>query len=552
MGTSFTLGSRAVLGLLSKANELFAEDDVTLSFPLGAPVSFDGADLVMAMGPAPDAPAHALLAEFSTMMNWIPDGPVWPPSEPRRLDDIVRYVVQEGDWAVGSSTPEEEARRAAARALVDMANPVMSAYLTLRDTWIRALQELRNQPDDIVLVEAEARAKIAMLSYPQRDAIEQAQQELISLDERAPFRARERMQRQLDVGVGTFDDPSGGVFSPTRPLPRGVVDADGWSAVTLDREALAQLADTAPAELRDRLVPDGTDDDILSVSFEYASAQLNRQWLDAALFDLRCWRFPDRDRVLSDGGSPAAGDCPSYVRAVVFARNVRVARPAPPDGAPSTAGRGASDFLIPGVSIEADDVLRRAREWTDPRYTVQPDPAPPVPTEPVAEPDPVVVEPDPVVVEPDPVVVEPDPVVVEPDPVVRPDRPELVTLAPYEDGQILFRRRGRGLPTLGAGVRENTPTVAPFARRDVRTARRSDLLTAAQNTPVLDALAVEAASAPDFRMAFDPSLLTPILPAPIGPDDLVETSPDGRIIVLALICKRLHRSPDPDPGYGWP
>lgn len=550
MGTSFTLGSRAVLGLLSKANELFAEDDVTLSFPLGAPVSFDGADLVVAMGPAPDAPAHALLAEFSTMMNWIPDGPVWPPSEPRRLDDIVRYVVQEGDWAVGSSTPEEEARRAAARAVVDMGNPAMSTYLTLRDTWIRALQELRNQPDDVVLVEAEARAKIAMLSYPQRDAIEQAQQELISLDERAPFRARERMRRQLDVGVGTFDDPSGGVFSPTRPLPRGVVDADGWSAVTLDREELAQLADTAPAELRDRLVPDGTDDDILSVSFEYASAQLNRQWLDAALFDLRCWRFPDQERLLSDGGSPAAGDCPSYVRAVVFARNVRVARPAPPADAPIVPGRGASDFLIPGVGVEADDVLRRALEWKDPRYTVQPDPAPPVPTEPV------VVEPDPVVVEPDPVVVEPDPVVVEPDPVVRPGRPELITVAPYEDRQmlrpLLGRAFGGGDAAADAVAMAVSPARAAVTRALAHTVRRRDLVVAAQSEPVLDALAVEAASAPDFRMAFDPSLLTPILPAPIGPDDLVETSPDGRIIVLALICKRLNRSPDPDPGYGWP
>jgi hypothetical protein len=528
MGTSFKLESRAVLGLLAKANELFAEDDVTLSFPLGAPVSFDVAELSNAMGPAPDAPAHALLAEFSTMMNWIPDGIVWPPSAPRRLDDIVRYIVEQADWAIGSSTPEEEARKSAARAILDISNPIMQDYLTLRDAWIRAKQELRNRPDDLIAVEAESRAHVALIAYPYRVTIEQAQQELVTLDERAPFRTRERMQQQIDVGVGTFDDPSGGRFSPTRPLPKDVLQATAWSSVTLDRAMLDQLATAAPAELRHHLVAEGTDEDIVSVSFEYASAQLNRQWLDAALFGLRCWRFTDDDRILSDGATPPAGDCPSYVRAVVFARNVQITRHHPDVGAGTPAQGSALHFLIPHAEVfqQSQNLLKQKLDWEDPRYIKR--------FEHIALPD-------------QPRQPAPDP---RTDVDMLPIQPAILDRAILLNRtSMLNRATQREKLTL---TEKASPLKAARNHWIGRALRRREELPERIEPRLHDALLQEAKVAPDFHLRLDPSLIVPAKPAPTGPEFSTTTSPDGQIILLALICKQLGHSPNPSPDYGWP
>lgn len=488
MGKSFKLESRALLGLLSKANELFAENDVTLSFPVRAPVSFDLQELTNALGPAPDSPAQALLAEFSTMMNWVPDGMVWPPSEPRCLDAIVRYIIEQGDWAVASSTPDEEARKSAAREIVDISNPATQDYLSLRDAWIRAKQELRNRPDDPAAVEAESRAYASLLSFPHRDTIEQAQQELITLDERAPFRTRERMLRQIDVGVGTFDDPSGGRFSPTRPLPKEVLQASAWPRVTLTRKILDQLAASAPAELRDNFIASETENDIVSISFEYASAQLNRQWLDPSIFSLRCWRFTDTHRLLSDGAIPPTGDCPSYVRAVVFARNIQVTSRNRTVESDILAHESITNFLMPSVELlkKSTSFLKKNLNWEDPRNFEKYEPNTNVS--------------------------------------VRHKLTRRVSVS--ADVQ-----NGEGDRTLRHNVPGNQESLHSHLR---------------------DTLLEEARVAPDFHMILDPSLIPSFESAPAGSDLLTTTSPDGQITLLALICKQLGRSPNPDPNYSWP
>src|SRR5215207_7299055 len=107
---------------------MFTDDDTWLSFPIGTPLAFDAAALATALGPSPDAAHHALLAEFSTAMNLVPDGVVWQPHDVDGLDDVVRAVVARGEWAVADRTPAEEARAAECRRLVDLRNPQMASY----------------------------------------------------------------------------------------------------------------------------------------------------------------------------------------------------------------------------------------------------------------------------------------------------------------------------------------------------------------------------------------------------------------------------------------
>lgn len=504
MAETTALDSRAVLGLLAKAHQMFSGDDVTLSFPLGAPVSFDADAFAAAMGPAPDAAGHALLAEFSTMMNWVPEGVVWPPSEPRRLDDIVRYVVSQATWATGTRTPEEEARCAAARALVAMDNPVMQEYLALKDAWIRSREQLRNTPDDLAAQEAEQRANAALVACPQREAIEQALDDLVTLDERAPYRTREELQRQIDVGVGTFDDPSGGRFSPARPLPKEVVTAPAWDIVHLDRAALDELAAQAPPELAEWLQTTG-EDPVVSVSFEYASAQIHRQWLDEKMFALRCWRFDDDDRVLSDGGDPPTGDCPSFVRAIVLARNVTVTMTAPPEaeGEPAPEG-GPLKFLVPLRSdlLVTEAIVRDHREVKDERYLV-PIHLESIQFEPAPEPDPAV---------------------------------DVATL--NLSGRLLRR----------ASI---TPRIAPRFSDAIMAETTMSVATDGIGGRVGEILTAEAETSPDFRLEYVPIPTLPGPPPEAEPGLVTRSTPPGSLMLLALICKTVGRSPDPDPDFDW-
>lgn len=505
MPDSFSLDSRAVLGLLSKVHQVFSSDGVTLAFPLGAPVPFDAAELSAAMGPGPDGPAHALLAQFSQMMNWVPDGPVWPPAAPRQLDDIVRSVLNEGVWAAGDRTPEEETRFAQAQALVSMTNPVMQEYLALRDAWIRSCEQARNTPDDAHAQEAEHQAEAAMVAYPHREEIERAKDDLLALDARAPYRTRQQMQAQIDVGIGTFDNPSVGKFSPVRPMPKEVIQAENWDRVSLDAADLEALAASAPQELLDHLTVPDEGDTTVSITFEYASAQVHRQWLDERLFQLRCWHFADDDRVLSDGGDPPSGECPSYVRAIVLARNVAVTRKVPPDvPAPppvSEASEPSSmELLLPNqarLEMMRSLVLERA----------------------------VVDEPHLVPTTFEAAVVLPAAAVMEPAPEVAVTEPAV--------GTTRFIGRPRfDVRATDVGARPEPVTLV--------------------SAPDLSALILEEAQrAPDFQMVFQPTIQLPVPEPAVEPGLMTETTPPGRVILLALICKNIGRSPDPNPSFHW-
>lgn len=90
------------------------------------------------------------------------------------------------------------------------------------------------------------------------------------------------------------------------------------------------MVNAAPAELRTRLAADLQASDIESISLEFSSAAVVRTWMDSDLFKARFWRFTNRSRQLSDGNRPPVGQCPAYVSAVVFARNITVKRRVPP------------------------------------------------------------------------------------------------------------------------------------------------------------------------------------------------------------------------------
>ncbi|MBD2049244.1 hypothetical protein H6F57_00220 [Leptolyngbya sp. FACHB-60] len=136
------------------------------------------------------------------------------------------------------------------------------------------------------------------------------------------------------------------------------------------------MVKTAPAELRSRLAADLQTSDIESISLEFSSAAIVRTWLDPDLFKARFWRFMDRSRQLSNGNTPPAGQCPAYVSAVVFARNITVKRwvqpPAPATPTTPSPSSPATPVVIrprrpkPDIFIDPTDFPKGKRYWDRP------------------------------------------------------------------------------------------------------------------------------------------------------------------------------------------
>ncbi len=226
------------------------------------------------------------------------------------------------------------------------------------------------------------------------------------------------------------------------------------------------------------------------------------------------------------------------MRAVVFARNIRVTRMALPPGAEPAPSGGAQDFLITRAEVieQSQVLLERNLAWEDPRYLVAVAPVQPVPEHPEPpQPDPVQPEPSvgrgrvaqmrriiaadatPLVAramaQPDEIAAVGgvrDPALLRDAFVAAPLDAALaptVVAEPADPGTVVAE------PVLeaDAGVR------AGVSRRWFgRAMRRGDELPQLQLSPhVRDALMTEASAAPDFRMQFDPSLIMPVAPAPV-------------------------------------
>ncbi len=98
------------LALISKAKKVFAADDTFLSYPV-TPLRFDKRQLNFTDQHDADAARLSLrnLESFSTLVNLIPEDEAWMPSETEFLWDIYNDILRQAEYATSLRSPEEEA-----------------------------------------------------------------------------------------------------------------------------------------------------------------------------------------------------------------------------------------------------------------------------------------------------------------------------------------------------------------------------------------------------------------------------------------------------------
>jgi hypothetical protein len=487
------------LALMAKAKNVFESDDTFLSFPALSPLTKSKDWFHLASGHGMTDPELTAASEFARIVNGIPDGVLFDGTSEERLWDVYADVLARATVAGGSLSPEEEAARSNAAALLyttapdgsQVDSPQLRTYKECRDGVITAQEELRNAE-----ATAEAAGDAAHTTWLQgegatlRGDLTQREQDWATRGAKDVVEAALRIEETLaqkgagaqwtewrnsfDPKIDLLTDLDKQSYAPTGFVPSDAIDLTEWPTFTLTGEEIASLVASAPAELRSLLGSGTTASDVVSLTFEYRSVALNRPWFNPKVFRARCWKFDAGDPPLSDGAAPPSGRCPAYIAALVLARNINVVT--------RQAGGGVQHMGWRSIPALAQTELQ---------------------------------------------IVPPQHLQV-PAHVMELHRPaDAIKSAP----RLLLQHAGPfGLKLAGV-----TGVVSPPpATTDIRRAAFSRLAAA------------------DFRVVATTVLTTPPHTTPPASDTPPsDTGTRDQVSVLAMICRRLPRSPDPDPALRW-
>ncbi len=485
------------LALMAKAKLVFETEDTFLSFPALSPLSYPPGDLKLSHDGIATARDLARLSEFARITNQVPRGAVAPVEEGEYLWDICSEALALGMPATGTLSAADQARLDEARAVLYApspdghreSTPALAAYKQCRDAQVVAVEEYRNQQftaesatdpaekarwatvDEPRLRQAVNAAEEAWRTRGAKAQIEGAMQVEQAFAARQPSLAWDAWKADFLGDIDLETDTDRIRFAPTTFTPGDVFD-DAWPRFTIIAAEMAKLASEAPPELLDIFGGAAAGGDVESVSFEYRSVALTRSWLPKQLFHSRLWRLGSEGGELSSGEKPLNGRCPSYVTALVFARNVEVRRRQPATASQSTTA-------APGTLLALDPTRLR-----------------------------------------------------------------------IESAQIKLARQA---PTL-------KPSAVPVARmlQSARLAvRPADTATLSALQPVTAARSAQLARS-DLLVVRRPPMETPIIPQPVphptpppAPAPPQVEAPHDEVAILAFICRRIPRCPDPDPSLTW-
>jgi hypothetical protein len=339
----------AHLALITKAKLVFESSDTFLSFPALSPLSYPPEHLKF--DKLTSTQEMLVFSEFCRLTNTLPEGVLFQPSVGSFLWDAYHNVLQTAEIAQGDLTPEQNAdlQKALGFLYVQTADGLntpsqaLVAYRQYRDAWIKATQNYRAQEltansasdpnlkaqwqsTDEPLLRAEVQtAEDDWETKGFKAQVEQAQQVEQTCAALAPQLKWQSWSSQFNPDLDMLTDPSNQSFAVTAFSPSDVIDQTDWLTFTIVGSEIPQLVNRAPEEVKNIFGTDLANSTIDSLSFEFCSVAVDRNWLRPELFDARFWRFSDPSMQLSDGMLQPKGQWPAYITGLVFARNIVVA-----------------------------------------------------------------------------------------------------------------------------------------------------------------------------------------------------------------------------------
>lgn len=344
------IDAQIVVGLAGKLAEVFADTNTYQAYPL-SPIGLRATNLKALNTDALGAGA-ASQAEFATLVNSIPNGPIWFGSNQGSLWDVYGEMLTRAELMESTRTAEQqEAYDRAFRQLyvkdednVPKPSATVLLYEQHRDRYLAATMEYNNrrgeaevsgipevkrawEADEPRLRDEVEAASAAWIESGSRGVVEEARRVIRDLGSDTPETVWAGALRLFDPSLPEIffrTTPEGLRYLPTAYIPSDAVDM-AWPRITVTSDELARFAESAPEGLRSRL-GGSTTGGVELVTFEYAYVTVNRPWFMPQLFSSTAWRFPPGIDPLSDGGTAAIGRCTAYVTGLVLARSITVQR----------------------------------------------------------------------------------------------------------------------------------------------------------------------------------------------------------------------------------
>ncbi|MGW8959969.1 hypothetical protein [Paenibacillus sp. NPDC055715] len=527
------------LALAVKLKKIYDREDQFLTFPLGLAYSSRSLDFMKEENDLSALEQLHFKADFARMMNEIPSdrAPVFSPSGTflwNELKDILVNAV----FATSTLSPEEEKQLAEAiDFLTDkqfnpdgtetvITSEKVKAYATYKIAYEEANEAYLAEKLTVINATGEEGQRLKKIWDSGRERVllnikEQAMQNWINLGFKNEVEAFQ-MQRNIlevkkfavlyrqsyinDINLAEVPDAdaNGIPFCVTFFNPRDAFDKNqAWIKVPLIKGEIDSLIQQAPDEIRGVFSADQGNEDIESLSLEYKYVGVKRSWFRPEFFNSRHWKMSD-DSVVSDGGIPRQGRVPAYITGMLVVRNITVTK---------KKGSSGQANVLPILNVLPLQKLTLVPHTIPGEVPPHVDIGFPVLEEPVR-------------------------------------------------GSEIIREREI---IRGSEIRLATPVAARTLDSGVIRARdiRSDIRVAEQPVRIRDhtVIAQPVGLRTSFRTSIDsmtvtnprvrfPSLYIPInQPDPVSTEETVtETYNFDGVAVLAFVCRRVPRSPDPDPN----
>jgi len=346
------------LALAVKLKKMFEDKDRFLTFPLGAAYNYRDLDFMKDQSDLSAQERLRFKAGFARLMNAIPvDGSTVFSDLGPLLWDETESVLINADFATSTLSPSEEKQLAQAIDFltdedpemgIPIPSPAYKAYRVYRDLYFAAEktyldekqtvdgatgqvgQELKKiwesgREQELRRIKDDAMNDWTNLGFRSQVETHQRLRNILEL-KRSPILYAQDCLSEIDLAeIGDLDS-QGLPFCVTFFGPPDAFDKSlPWMKVSLLRQEIEGLVRKAPAGLNGTFSAGQGNDDIESLTLEYKYVDVVRPWFRPEFFHSRYWKMP-QGTVVCNGAVPRQGKIPAYITGLLAVRNITVTK----------------------------------------------------------------------------------------------------------------------------------------------------------------------------------------------------------------------------------
>jgi hypothetical protein len=536
--------SKISLALATKLKLIFEKEDKFLTFPLG--IGFPYRYLNFMKDPSVSGlTLQEQLnnkGDFARLLNIIPDdGATFSADASRLLWDELKNVLKNSIFAVsGLSEAENKSLDQAIDFLTDIKVEEDGTEIPVNSIAVTKYYEYKTIYENAINTYLNEKITVENSTGSEGDKLKQQwaayrEKELIEIKNRAEadwknlgfkvevennqaIKNTLELKKYLDmyrqayldeIDISEIPDLNGlGIgFCTTFFSPVDAFDTNlPWTTLTLTKEEIASLIQNASVELKSLFNAAQGSDDIESCSLEYNNVIVIRPWYKPEFFVSRYWKLSE-EVVISDGNLPRKGKIPAYITSMVVVRNIKVTRKKKTVSEP---------LILPIFSITPIQTLKMSRIPATIKSRLASE--------------------------------------------VMPARAE-VEIRPKMASRVLVAEAApRSFRTMTAttAIRDK-PASSSFKSSLLMSSLKQPLAQPVDSQATLNIKLKEKKSyvsekyiGMTIKTPLSPSLPISVEPSGASANDLItETYNMDGVAVLAFVCKRVPKSPDPDNTLAW-